>query len=105
MVEVGDRVYWVEFCILRSGTIVKKSRLRKKVWIKADGTGFVFQVPAHLIGDLYYTNRTDAIKDAINRLEHDLKMAEAECKRISDIKEEISYLKSMLEGDTNGGGG
>ena len=97
MVEVGDRVYWSEFDKVRSGVIVKKSWLRKKIWIKTDDSGFVFEVPANSIGHRYFTTKEDAIKKTIEILKNDLFFAERECKRIQGIKEAISYWRMKLK--------
>ena len=102
MVKVGDRVYRVEFYKVRSGTIVKKSWVRNKAWIKTDDTSFTFEVPLSLIGRRYHTKKKNAIESAINELEVDLFLAEHECKRISEIKEAISYWKGMLERGDSG---
>jgi len=97
MVEIGNRVYWVEFDKVRSGVIVKKSWLRKKVWIKTDDSDFVFEVPASSIEYRYFTTKEDAIKKIIEILKNELFFAEHECERIQGIKEAISYWKMKLK--------
>jgi len=101
MVDVGDKVYWVEFYNIRVGTIVKKSWFKNKVWIRAVDNGSVFDVSLNLINHRYHTTEEDAIKSAIRDLKFDLEMAKRECSRVSDIENMISYWENVLSHKKN----
>lgn len=100
-IQVGDKVYWFVLGNLRSGTVVKTSKWRNKIWIKDDEYDNVFEASGVFVNEIYFTSREDAIRKYLEVLDILLNDALSACQKVDEIRKEIEFWRQQLGGVTD----